>query len=53
MQYDLYRVPFNEGKGGEPEPIRGRFGKRDEQHFPEGVAGRPLDRFREMQATGS
>lgn len=23
IQYDLYRMPFNNGKGGEPEPIRG------------------------------
>ncbi|MBZ5583663.1 MAG: tetratricopeptide repeat protein [Acidobacteriia bacterium] len=23
IQYDLYRIPFNEGKGGKAEPIRG------------------------------
>ncbi len=23
MQYDLYRIPFNDGKGGQPEPIAG------------------------------
>jgi len=23
MQYDLFRMPFNEGKGGRPEPIEG------------------------------
>ncbi len=23
IQYDLYRIPFNEGKGGNPEPISG------------------------------
>jgi Flp pilus assembly protein TadD len=23
IQYDLYRIPFNEGKGGRPEPILG------------------------------
>ena len=26
IQYDLYRIPFNDGKGGRPEPIAGRFG---------------------------
>ena len=23
IQYDLYRIPFNDGKGGTPEPIKG------------------------------
>ena len=23
IQYDLYRIPFNDGKGGKPEPIAG------------------------------
>src|SRR5512138_2308745 len=23
IQYDLYRIPFNEGRGGKPEPIAG------------------------------
>ena len=33
IQYDLYRIPFNDGKGGQPEPIAGRLAERDEQQL--------------------
>ena len=31
IQYDLYRIPFNEGRGGTPERIEERVEQRDEQ----------------------
>jgi tetratricopeptide (TPR) repeat protein len=34
IQYDLYRVPFNAGKGGRPEPIRGAFQNGMSNNFP-------------------
>ena len=33
-QYNLYRVPFNGGKGGEPEPIAGASGNGMSNTFP-------------------
>jgi Tol biopolymer transport system component len=26
FQYDLYRIPYNQGRGGTPEPLRGASG---------------------------
>ena len=34
IQYDLYRVPFNDGKGGRPEPIRGASQNGMSNTFP-------------------
>ncbi|SPF33310.1 Tetratricopeptide TPR_2 repeat protein (modular protein) [Candidatus Sulfopaludibacter sp. SbA4] len=34
MQYDLYRIPFNDGKGGQPEPIAGASRNGMSNSFP-------------------
>jgi len=34
IQFDLYRIPFNEGKGGKPEPIRGAAQNGMSNTFP-------------------
>ena len=34
IQYDLYRIPFNEGKGGKAEPIRGAAANGMSNSFP-------------------
>ena len=34
MQYDLYRIPFREGKGGRPEPIAGASRNGRSNSFP-------------------
>jgi tetratricopeptide (TPR) repeat protein len=34
MQYDLYRIPFNGGAGGEPEPIEGASNNGMSNTFP-------------------
>jgi len=34
IQYDLYRIPFNDGKGGTPEPIRGASQNGMSNNFP-------------------
>ena len=34
MRYDLYRVPFNEGRGGEAVPIQGASGNGMSNSFP-------------------
>lgn len=34
VQYDLYRVPFNEGRGGTPEPIAGASHNGMSNNFP-------------------
>lgn len=34
IQYSLYRVPFNEGKGGTPEPIAGASDNGMSNNFP-------------------
>lgn len=34
IQYDLYRIPFNDGRGGTPEPIRGASGNGMSNSFP-------------------
>jgi tetratricopeptide (TPR) repeat protein len=34
IQYDLYRVPFNDGKGGKPEPIAGASQNGMSNSFP-------------------
>jgi Flp pilus assembly protein TadD len=34
IQYDLYRIPFNDGKGGEAEPIAGASGNGMSNDFP-------------------
>ena len=53
IQYDLYRIPFNAGKGGRAEPIAGGSAERHEQHLPQGIARRALDRLRRSAATAS
>ena len=34
MRYDLYRIPFNDGRGGTPEPIAGASGNGMSNSFP-------------------
>jgi len=34
IQYDLYRIPFNGGKGGKAEPVRGASGDGFSNNFP-------------------
>ena len=34
IQYDLYRIPFNDGKGGTPEPIEGASQNGMSNNFP-------------------
>jgi tetratricopeptide (TPR) repeat protein len=34
IQYDLYRLPFRDGKGGTPEPVRGASGNGMSNSFP-------------------
>ncbi len=34
IQYDLYRIPFNDGKGGTPEPIPGASANGMSNSFP-------------------
>jgi len=34
IQYDLYRIPFNNGRGGTPEPIRGASNNGMSNNFP-------------------
>ena len=53
IQYDLYRIPFNGGKGGRRRADRRRLRQRHEQQLSQGFAGRPLDRLRAEPATAS
>ena len=46
IQYDLYRIPFNDGKGGAAGAASPALAERHEQHLPQGFARRPLDRVR-------
>jgi tetratricopeptide (TPR) repeat protein len=34
IQYDLYRIPFNGGNGGQPEPVRGAVDNGMSNNFP-------------------
>lgn len=34
IRYDLYRIPFNEGRGGAPEPVRGASANGFSNSFP-------------------
>jgi len=34
IQYNLYRVPFNDGRGGTPEPIAGASNNGMSNNFP-------------------
>jgi tetratricopeptide (TPR) repeat protein len=34
IQYNLYRIPFNDGKGGQPEPIAGASDNGMSNNFP-------------------
>lgn len=34
IQYDLYRIPFNDGRGGQPEPIQGASNNGMSNSFP-------------------
>ena len=43
IKYDLYRIPFNGGKGGTAGADQGGFGKRDEQQLPQDLARRQMD----------
>ncbi len=49
FRYDLYRIPFNDGKGGTPQPLAGRLERRDEQLLPEVLARRQVDRLLQGQ----
>ena len=51
--YDLYRIPFHDGQGGQAEPIAGASRNGMSNTFPQDLAGRALDRVRGMRATGS
>ena len=34
VQYDLYKIPFNNGRGGTPEPVRGASNNGMSNNFP-------------------
>ena len=34
FQYDLYRIPFNDGRGGKPEPLAGASNNGMSNYFP-------------------
>jgi len=34
IQYDLYKIPFNQGRGGKPEPVIGASGNGMSNNFP-------------------
>lgn len=34
ITYDLYRIPFNDGRGGDPEPLAGASGNGMSNYFP-------------------
>ncbi|MBO6004694.1 MAG: PD40 domain-containing protein, partial [Verrucomicrobia bacterium] len=34
FKYDIYRIPFNEGKGGQAEPLKGASGDGKSNFFP-------------------
>jgi len=34
FRYDLYRIPFNDGKGGTPEPLAGAWNNGMSDYFP-------------------
>jgi tetratricopeptide (TPR) repeat protein len=34
FQYDLYRIPFNSGRGGRPEPLKGASQNGKSNYFP-------------------
>ena len=34
FQYDLYRIPYHDGRGGAPEPLRGASGNGKSNFFP-------------------
>ncbi len=34
IQYDLYRIPFNDGRGGQPEPVIGASANGMSNNFP-------------------
>ena len=34
IQYDLYKIPFNNGRGGTPEPVRGASNNGVSNNFP-------------------
>ena len=38
IRYDLYRIPFNDGRGGDGGADRRRVGQRHEQQLPEDLA---------------
>ena len=48
IQYNLYRIPFNDGKGGQPEPILGASNNGMSNNFPESLTRWPLDRIRKV-----
>ena len=49
IQYDLYRIPFNDGPGRRARADRRRFAERHEQQLPQGLARRALHRLRAGQ----
>ena len=52
IQYDLYKIPFNDGKGGKAVPVAGASANGMSNNFPKVSPGRPLDRVRAEQVTG-
>jgi tetratricopeptide (TPR) repeat protein len=34
FKFDLYRIPFNHGQGGKPEPVKGASGNGRSNYFP-------------------
>ena len=47
IQYDLYRIPFNDGQGGKAEPIAGASQNGMSNTFPKVSPDGTLDRVRE------
>ncbi|MGD0361539.1 MAG: hypothetical protein ABSC93_11750 [Bryobacteraceae bacterium] len=48
LQYDLYRIPFRDGRGGVPEPIAGASRNGMSNYLPKSIPGRAMDRLREV-----
>ena len=53
IQYDLYRIPFNDGQRRHAGADCGRIAEWNEQQLPKGLAGRQVDCFCAGAATGS
>ena len=51
FRYDLYRIPFNDGKGGTAEPLEGASNNGMSNYFAEVLAGRQVDRVLQGRRT--